>query len=327
VSEKGALTKPISISAGIHIGFIVILALGISFDDEPKFMPQAPSAPAVQAVLVDQQKVNDRAEELKQQKRDNERKEQQRLAELERKAQEARQAREQEQAKIKTLEVERQQKELETLKANEAAKLSKIKQQQEKEKAQKAETERKQIEQQRKASEDAAKKDAEKRKQDEAAAVKKAELERKQREDDRKRKEDEIKRKEDAERKRKAEADTKARQEQEMADAMADEHAALSQTRNKQVLSEVDKYKAMIAATIQRNLVVDESMRSKTCKVFIRLANDGFVTAVQTLDGDPVVCRAAKNAINKAGRLPVSQEADVYNKMREINLTVSPEFN
>jgi colicin import membrane protein len=320
VSEKGALTKPISISAGIHIGFIVILALGISFDDEPKFMPQAPSAPAVQAVLVDQQKVNDRAEELKQQKRDNERKEQQRLAELERKAQEARQAREQEQAKIKTLEVERQQKELETLKANEAAKLSKIKQQQEKEKAQKAETERKQIEQQRKASEDAAKKDAEKRKQDEAAAVKKAELERKQREDDRKRKED-------AERKRKAEADTKARQEQEMADAMADEHAALSQTRNKQVLSEVDKYSGMIKATIQRNLIVDESMRTKTCKVFIRLANDGFVTSSQTLEGDPVMCRAVKNAINKAGRLPVSPEADVYNQMREINLIISLDNN
>lgn len=320
MAEKESLSTAMWVSAGIHIGAIVILALGISFDDKPKHMPQAPSAPAVQAVLVDQQRVNDRAEKLKQQKRDAQRQEQQRQAELERKAQEARKAREQEQAKIKNLEIERKQKEVETLKANEAAKLAKIKQQQEQEKAQKAETERKQIEQQRKASEEAAKKAAEKRKQDEAAAAKKAELERKQRED-------EKKRKEEAERKRKAEADAKARQEQEMADAMADEHAALSQTRNKQVLSEVDKYTAMIKATIQRNLVVDESMRGKTCKVLIRLANDGFVTASQTLDGDPVVCRAAKNAINKAGRLPVSSEADVYNKMREINLTVSPEFN
>lgn len=326
--EQSKLAKALWISAGIHIGAIVILALGISFEDKPTFMPQAPSAPAIQAVMIDQQKVNDRAEELKQQKRDAERKEQQRLAELERKAKEARQAREQEQLKLKQLEVEREQKVLETQKANEAAKAAKLKLQLEQEKAQKAETERKQIEQKRKASEEAAKQAAEKRKQEEAAAAKKAELERKQREDERKRKEEaERKQKEEAERKRKADADARARQEQEMADAMAAEHSALSQTRNKQVMSEVDKYRSMIAATIQRNLVVDESMRGKSCKVFIRLANDGFVTAVQTLDGDPVICRAAKNAINKAGRLPVSPEADVYNQMREINLTVSPEFN
>jgi colicin import membrane protein len=327
VPEQSKLAKALWISAGIHIGAIVILALGISFEDKPTFTPQAPSAPAIQAVMIDQQKVNDRAEELKQKKRDAERKEQQRLAELERKAKEARQAREQEQLKLKQLEVEREQKVLETQKANEAAKAAKLKLQLEQEKAQKAETERKQIEQKRKASEDAAKQAAEKRKQEEAAA-KKAELERKQREDERKRKEEaERKQKEEAERKRKADADARARQEQEMADAMAAEHSALSQTRNKQVMSEVDKYRSMIAATIQRNLVVDESMRGKSCKVFIRLANDGFVTAVQTLDGDAVICRAAKNAINKAGRLPVSPEADVYNQMREINLTVSPEFN
>jgi colicin import membrane protein len=327
VPEQSRLAKALWISAGIHIGAIVILALGISFEDKPTFMPQAPSAPAIQAVMIDQQKVNDRAEELKQQKRDAERKEQQRQAELERKAREARQAREQELLKLKQLEVEREQKVLETQKANEAAKAAKLKLQLEQEKAQKAEAERKQIEQKRKASEEAAKLAAEKRKQEEAA-VKKAELERKQREDERKRKEEaERKQKEEAERKRKADAEARARQEQEMAEAMAAEHSALSQTRNKQVMSEVDKFKAMIAATIQRNLVVDESMRGKTCKVFIRLANDGFVTAVQTLDGDPVICRAAKNAINKAGRLPVSPEADVYNQMREINLTVSPEFN
>jgi colicin import membrane protein len=320
VAGNSDLTVPVSISAGIHIGFIVILALGISFDDKPKQMQTAAaSAPAVQAIVIDQQKVNDRVEQLKKQKQDVAQQEKARQAELERKASEARREREREQEKIKTLEIQRKQKEQETQKANDAAKAAQAKQVLEKERADKAEVVRKQKEQEQKASEDADKKAAEKRKQEEAAAKKAQE--------ERQRADDERKRKEDAERKRKAEADTKARQEREMAEAMAAEQDSLSKTRNKQVLSEVDKYKAMIIATIQRNLVVDESMRGKSCRVFIRLASDGFVTTSQTLDGDQVVCRAAKASINKAGRLPVSPEPAVYQQLKEINLTVSPEFN
>jgi len=309
VAGKSDLTLPVSISAGIHIGFIVILALGISFDDKPKQMQTAASAPAVRAIVIDQQKVNDRVEQLKKQKQDVDKQEKARQAELERKALEARREREREQAKIKTLEVQRKQKEQETQKANDAAKAAQAKQVLEKERADKAEVVRKQKEQEQKAAEDAAKKAAEKRKQEEAAA-KKAQQERQRADDERKRK-----------------ADAKARQEREMAEAMAAEQDSLSKTRNKQVLSEVDKYKAMISATIQRNLVVDESMRGKSCRVFIRLASDGFVTTSQTLDGDQVVCRAAKAAINKAGRLPVSPEPAVYQELKEINLIVSPKFN
>jgi colicin import membrane protein len=320
VAGKSDLTVPVSISAGIHIGFIVILALGISFDDKPKQMQTAAaSAPAMQAIVIDQQKVNDRVEQLKKQKQDVANQEKVRQAELERKALEARREREREQDKIKTLEIQRKQKEQETQKANDAAKAAQAKQRLEKDRADKAEVVRKQKEQEQKVAEDAAKLASEKRKQEEAAA-KKAQQERQ-------RADDERKRKEDAERKRKAEADTKARQEREMAEAMAAEQDSLSKTRNRQVLSEVDKYKAMIIATIQRNLVVDESMRGKSCRVFIRLASDGFVTTSQTLDGDQVVCRAAKASINKAGRLPVSPEPAVYQQLKEINLTVSPEFN
>lgn len=313
MAGKSDLTIPIIISAGIHIGFVVILALGISFEDKPKQMQTAAaSAPAVQAVVIDQQKVNDRVEQLKKQKLNLAKQEKARQAELERKALEARREREREQQKIKTLEAERKQKEQETQQANDAAKAAQAKQRLEKERADKAEEVRKQKEQEQKASEEAAKQAAEKRKQEEAAA-KKAQEERK--------------RKEDAERKRKAEAEAKARQEREMAEAMAAEQDSLSKTRNKQVLSEVEKYKAMISATIQRYLVVDESMRGKSCRVFIRLAPDGFVTSSQTLDGDQVVCRAANASINKAGRLPVSPEPAVYQQLKEINLTVLPEFN
>ncbi|GGP50430.1 protein TolA [Shewanella algicola] len=326
MSGKSDLTVPVSISAGIHIGVIVILALGISFDDKPKHMQTAASAPAVQAIVIDQQKVSERVEQLKKQKQDALQQEKTRQAELERKALEAKREREREQEKIKTLEIQRKQKEAETQKANDAAKAAQVKQQQEKERALKAEEVRKQKEREQKASEEAAKQAAEKRKQEEAAA-KKAQEDRQRAEDERKRKEEaERKLREEAEKKRQA-AETKARQEREMAEAMAAEQDSLSKTRNRQVLSEVDKYKAMIIATIQRNLVVDESMRGKSCRVFIRLAPDGFVTTAQTLEGDQVVCRAAKVSINKAGRLPVSPEPAVYQQLKEINLTVSPEFN
>ncbi|GAB1096781.1 cell envelope integrity protein TolA [Shewanella algae] len=312
MAGKSDFTVPFIISAVLHIGVIAILAMGVDFQDKPKLpTPQAQSAP-VQAVVVDQQKVDDYVQKLKQDKAAAERRERERQQELDRKANEAKKAREQEQERIRKLEVERKQKELETQKAADAAKAAKLKEQQEKEKAQKAEAERKAKEQQRKEAEEAALKAEQKRKAEEAAA-KKAEEERKA--------------KEEAERKRKAEEEARRRQEQELADALAAEQAALSATRNRQVMSEVDRYRAMITATIQRNLVVDESMRGKVCKVKVRLAKDGFVTNSQIIEGDPVVCRAAKAAINKAGRLPVSQEPDVYQLMKEINLQVRPEFN
>ncbi|MEL4474052.1 cell envelope integrity protein TolA [Shewanella algae] len=319
MAGKSDFTVPFIISAVLHIGVIAILAMGVDFQDKPKLpTPQAQSAP-VQAVVVDQQKVDDYVQKLKQDKAAAEHRERERQQELDRKANEAKKAREQEQERIRKLEVERKQKELETQKAADAAKAAKLKEQQEKEKAQKAEAERKAKEQQRKEAEEAALKAEQKRKAEEAAA--------KKAEEERKRKEAERKAKEEAERKRKAEEEARRRQEQELADALAAEQAALSATRNRQVMSEVDRYRAMITATIQRNLVVDESMRGKVCKVKVRLAKDGFVTNSQIIEGDPVVCRAAKAAINKAGRLPVSQEPDVYQLMKEINLQVRPEFN
>ncbi|MCE9679518.1 cell envelope integrity protein TolA [Shewanella sp. AS1] len=310
MAEKSDFRVPLVISAAIHIGVIVIVAMGVDFDEKPKVVPQA-SAPAVQAVVVNQQKVAEHVEKLKAEKREAERKEKARQDELDRQAQEAKLAREREQARIKKLEQERKQKEIETQNAANAAKAAKLKEQQEKEKAAQAEAQRKKKEAERKAAEEAAAKAEAKRKQEEAAAKKAAE---------------ERKRKEEAERKRKAEEAARAEQERMMQEALAAEQAALSQVRNKQVVSEVQRYTSMIRATIQRNLVVDESMRGKSCRVFIRLARDGFVTGSETLSGDSVVCRATKAAINKAGRLPVSQEADVYEKLKEINLTVQPQF-
>lgn len=320
MAGQSDLKLSVIISAILHIGVIAALALNVDFNNKPtSTMMSATKAPPVQAVVVDQQKVDDYVQKLKADKAETARKERERQAELERQADAAKKAREQEQARIQKLAEERKQQELDAKQAADAAKAAQLKAQQEQKRAQQAEAERKLKEQQRQQAEDAARKAEEKRKAEEAAA-KKAEADRKARED--------------AARKAKAEADRKAkadaerrRQEQELADAMAAEQSAVSAARNKQLQSELDKYKAMITSTIQRNLVLDEAMRGKSCRVDIKLAPDGFVTSVQTTGGDPVVCRAAKAAINKAGRLPVSPEADVYQLLKDINLEVRPEFN
>lgn len=312
MAGQSDLKLSVIISAILHIGVLAALALNVDFNNKPtSTMMSAAKAPPVQAVVVDQQKVDDYVQKLKADKAETARKERERQAELERQADAAKKAREQEQARIQKLAEERKQQELDAKQAADAAKAAQLKAQQEQKRAQQAEADRKLKEQQRQQAEDAARKAEEKRKAEEAAA-KKAEADRKARED--------------AARKAKAEAERR-RQEQELADAMAAEQSAVSAARNKQLQSELDKYKAMITSTIQRNLVLDEAMRGKTCRVDIKLAPDGFVTSVQTTGGDPVVCRAAKAAINKAGRLPVSPEADVYQLLKDINLEVRPEFN
>jgi len=58
----------------------------------------------------------------------------------------------------------------------------------------------------------------------------------------------------------------------------------------------------------------------------ITLASSGFVTNVVPSSGDKVVCEAAITAIYKAGTLPVSKDPEVLKKMRDISLTVAPEF-
>ena len=134
-------------------------------------------------------------------------------------------------------------------------------------------------------------------------------------------------RKEDAERKRKAEERERQLQEQMMQDALAEELTALSQTRNRQVTGEVVKYTSMINATIARYVQKEESMRGKSCTVFVRLAKDGFVTTSRIVEGDPVLCRATQAAIQRAQRLPVSSEPDVYEKLKELNIIYRPTFN
>ena len=121
-------------------------------------------------------------------------------------------------------------------------------------------------------------------------------------------------------------AEEKAAQEKLLKEQLEAEQAARQRKRSKQVLTEVQKYQALIKQTIQRNLIVDDAMRGKSCRLNIRLATNGLVIQVKELGGDAILCRAAKSAVFKSDTLPVSKEADVYQELRDINLTVEPEL-
>ena len=117
-----------------------------------------------------------------------------------------------------------------------------------------------------------------------------------------------------------------AEREAQLQKEMEEERQRRSAARRRQVLSELEKYQALIQQTIQRNWNVDDSMSGKSCELTISLAPSGFVKSVTTGAGDPAVCRSAENAVLKATTLPVSEDPEVYQQMSTIKLTVKPQL-
>ena len=106
---------------------------------------------------------------------------------------------------------------------------------------------------------------------------------------------------------------------QEKAEA---ERAAQAQRRRKQVMSEVDRYRALITSKVQSFLYADDSFKGKECRLNIRLATSGYVTQVKRLGGDDALCRAAEAAVRRPDKLPMSDDPAVYEQIRDINITV-----
>ena len=104
--------------------------------------------------------------------------------------------------------------------------------------------------------------------------------------------------------------------------------AAASQANSAHVRGEVDKYKALIVQAISQHwLIPDDTRQDLSCELFIRVAADGDVISVEVArsSGDAVLDRSARAAVFKAAPLPVPKEAEVFDKFRELRLTVRPE--
>ncbi|WP_375279207.1 cell envelope integrity protein TolA [Alteromonas australica] len=154
-----------------------------------------------------------------------------------------------------------------------------------------------------------------------AEAKRQKELERLAAQKEKERKEREAREKAEALQKEK---DTKEKAEMEriMQEQLAQEQAAQQARRRKQVLTEVERYTALIQQTIKRNLYYDDSFEGKVCRLNIKLATTGFVTSIRVLGGNDALCRAAESAVRRAEELPVSTAPDVYEQLKDINLKV-----
>lgn len=306
VAGTDSLKLPLLYSIGIHAAIGAVLLFSFEFaPTEPTPMEvslsdaefQEQPDEIVAAVSVDKAAVEQQVQRMKEQREAERRAEQQRIAELERQAEAARKAREREEQR--RAEIERQQKieEQEAAEARRAAEQAKKEAQQLAEERRKAEQAAKEAEQRRKAAEE---------------AERRAEEERKRREEERKRLEEE---------RRKA-----AEREAQLQKEMEAERQRRAAARRQQMLSEIEKYQALIRQTIQRNWNVDESMSGKSCELTISVAPSGFVKSVTTGAGDATVCRSAENAVLKATTLPVSPDPEVYEQMSTIKLTVRPQL-
>jgi len=301
------IDPPLAKSLGLHLVIVVTLLAGTEFSSKPAMVSvtlETDGKAPVEAVAVDQQALDARIKQIQQERDAAKAAEEKRIRDLERRAQQAEKSREAEEARLKRVAEEKRKADAEAKKAKAAAAEAKKRQEQENAKAKQAEQARIAKEQERKKAEEAAKAAEQKRKAEQEAAEKAA-----------------------AERERQAElARQQAEQERAMQEQLAKEAQARAAARAKQAATEVQRYTALIRDAIQRNLLVDESMRGKSCRINIRLASNGFVTRVGVVNGDNVVCDAAVRAVNRAGTLPMSGDPDVYNQLKDINLTVIPEF-
>jgi len=182
----------------------------------------------------------------------------------------------------------------------------------------KKETEKKK-EVEKKKAEDKAKQ--EKKKKDELAKKKKAdELKKKKADELKKKKADELKKKKAEDKKRQQELERQA-EEQLMEDELAEEaDEARRAARQGQLLTEKQRYVAMIVERVRQSWFTDDTMNGKECVISLSLASNGFVINMNVEGGDAGVCNAAVNAINRVGRFPMPEDPDLNAEFRQLKL-------
>lgn len=163
----------------------------------------------------------------------------------------------------------------------------------------------------------------------------KKEEQKKKAEEAKKKKAEELKKKKAEEAKRKKAEQKKLQEELEreaeefnIKDELAEEaeEARRTAASSSKVLTEKERYLAMIVERIKQNWLVDDTMRGKECRVRLRLAPSGLVTSFEVLGGDAAICQAATFAVDRAGNFPMSENLDVYDALKDLTITLKPEL-
>lgn len=336
-SKKSDYKKPIIISAVLHIVLIIALLWGSDFS----LTKPEPAGQMVQAVVIDPQLVQKQAQQIRNQREAAAKKEQDRLDKLRRESEQLEKSRKAEEENIRQLKEQQAQ---EAKAAREAEKQRAEKEQErkvaeerarkEKERAVKAETERKIKEEAVKKAEQeriAREKEAEQAKEKalkEREAAERAEKERIAKEQEAKKAAENAKKE-----KARLERLKRERKEQEAAlnnifSGLETEAEQNSSARSQFVMNEAQRYGAIYTQLIQQNLLIEDSFKSKQCKVNLRLIPTGtgaIVGNLSIIDGDSRLCAATKRAVAQVGTFPLPKDdLDVVNQLKNINLTVEP---
>lgn len=299
---------PLAVVLSVLVHIAVIGLVVVSFQWTPSLSTPQPQ-PIIQAVAVDETKVEQEFKKLEQ-------------AEAERKAAEERRKREAEQAARKAREQrvaeEKRLADLQKKRAEEEQRRKEVEQQRKlaEQKRQEAERQRQEAETKRIAAQKAEQERLEKlRREREAEEQRLAALEEKRR------MEEERRRREEAERQRREEEE-RIRQEQ-----IAAENARLEQERQLLASQTIAKYTDLIRQKVSRNWLRPAGSRNDLkCTVRVRLIPSGDVVGVQivTTSGDPVFDRSVETAVRRASPLPIPGDALVFDRMREIDFVFDP---
>lgn len=280
------LFRSILYSILIHAAVAGLLLFSFEFPAQT-IEPPEPESSIINAVAVDEQKVEEELNRLKEQEEQERRAEEQRRQELEkieqqRRAEEERLAALKEQKQKEAREREQEQQRLEEL---------------EEKRKREAEQERKRLEEEKRRAEE------EKRRIEEEK--RKAEEERRKAEEERKRREAEEAMKEQL---------AEEQRQQEEAQARADQRV-------------INEYGNRIKEAIRRQFNTSGLPEGLSCVLQIRTIPGGDVVDVRVVSssGNSIFDRRAETAVHRASPLPVPDNMRVFEKMREIRLTFAPE--
>ena len=127
--------------------------------------------------------------------------------------------------------------------------------------------------------------------------------------------------------KRKAAAEKERLRQQELDRQMEAEFSDdFSSARSAQQTSEIAKYQSLIRSKISRNWKVDSSMRGRTCTLRIKLAPDGLVLSAVMSSGDKALCDSARRATLQANTLPIPNDAEIAGQFRDFDIKLEPDL-
>ena len=290
----------------IHLGVAGLLFFSIGMPVDT-IKPQRPSANIVNAVAVDEQKVQEELERLKEKEQQKQKAEQQRRQELK----EIEQRRKSEEQRLAELRKKQAQEEQQREKENQ--RLAELKKKQE-------ELERRrELEEKKKREAEKERERIEKEKQEALAEKKRIEEQKRQAELEKERIEEARRREEEERRRREAE--------QALKEQLEAEQRAAEEAQKHADQKVIDQYGARIQEAIRRQFNTVGLPEDLSCVLQIRTVPGGDVVEVRVVQssGNSIFDRRAETAVNKASPLPVPDNMRIFEKMREIRLTFAPQ--